>query len=82
MPVLWYEKKRIGAATDCLPLTIDAIESVTCFLMSLALLASLLVNYVWKISWVDYVATAVILVFVGKEALEARSEMQEKTPKR
>jgi divalent metal cation (Fe/Co/Zn/Cd) transporter len=77
MPLLWYEKRRIGRATDCLPLTIDAIESVTCFLMSIALLASLLINYLWKIAWVDYVATAAILIFVGKEASESISEMRE-----
>jgi divalent metal cation (Fe/Co/Zn/Cd) transporter len=77
MPLLWYEKKRIGEATNCLPLTIDAIESVTCFLMSLALLASLLINYLWRIAWIDYVATAAILIFVAKEALESVSEMRE-----
>jgi divalent metal cation (Fe/Co/Zn/Cd) transporter len=71
MPLLWYEKQRIGKAISCLPLEIDAIESVTCFLMSIALLASLLVNYIWRISWVDYLATVVILVFVAKEAFEA-----------
>jgi len=77
MPVLWYEKKRIGQATDCLPLTIDAIESVTCFLMSIALLASLLINYLWKIWWTDYVATIIIMGFVAKEALEALSETRQ-----
>ena len=77
MPALWYEKKRIGKAADCLPLTIDAVESETCFLMSITLLASLLVNYFWKIWWVDYVATIIILAFVAKEALESLSEAKE-----
>jgi len=77
MPVLPYEKKRIGKAADCLPLTIDAVESETCFLMSITLLASLLVNYFWKIWWVDYVATIIILAFVAKEALESLSEAKE-----
>ena len=77
MPLLWYEKRSIGRATDCMPLTIDAIESATCFLMSVALLAGLLVNYLWKVAWADYVATIVILCFVAKEALEARSEIRE-----
>ncbi len=77
MPLLWYEKKRIGEATHCLPLIIDAIESATCFLMSVTLLVGLLINYLWRISWVDYVATAVILAFVAKEALESLSEMKE-----
>jgi divalent metal cation (Fe/Co/Zn/Cd) transporter len=39
--------------------------------MALALLGSLLVNYFFKIGWIDYLATAIILAFVGKESLEA-----------
>ena len=76
MPLLWYEKAHIGHATDCLPLTMDAIESATCFLMSVALLTSLLINYIWKISWVDYVATIIILCFIARETLEAISEIK------
>lgn len=77
MPVLWFEKKRIGTAADCLPLTIDAVESATCFWMSVALLSGLAINYVWKVSWIDYVATFVILVFVAREARESISEVRE-----
>lgn len=71
MPILWIQKRKIGRETNCIPLTIDAIESATCFLMALALLGSLLVNYLFKIGWIDYLATAIILAFVGKESLEA-----------
>ena len=76
MPVLWYQKKKIGMETNCAPLLMDAVQSATCFLMSLALLGGLLINYVFRIGWVDYVATAVILVFVAKESLEAFHEGQ------
>ena len=76
MPVLWFEKKRIGIAADCLPLTIDAVESATCFWMSTALLTGLAINYVWRISWIDYLATFVILVFVAREAGESISEVR------
>jgi len=76
MPVLAVEKKRIGSAGNLLPLSIDAIESWTCFYMSLALLGGLLVNYLWKSWWVDYVAACVILVFVFREALEALEEIR------
>jgi divalent metal cation (Fe/Co/Zn/Cd) transporter len=72
--MLWIQKRRIGRETNCAPLSIDAIESATCFLMALALLGSLLVNYLFKIWWIDYLATAVILAFVGKESLEAFRE--------
>jgi divalent metal cation (Fe/Co/Zn/Cd) transporter len=71
MPVLWYEKRKLGKATDCLPLTIDASESATCFLMSAALLAGLVINYFTKIYWADYVATGIILIFVAKETSES-----------
>ena len=74
MPILWLQKRRIGRETNCVPLSIDAVESATCFLMSLALLGSLLVNYLFKIGWIDYLATAMILAFVGKESIEAFRE--------
>jgi hypothetical protein len=35
----------------------------------------LVINYIFKISWVDYVATVIMLGFVAKEGLEAISEM-------
>jgi len=76
MPVLAVEKKRIGSAANLLPLSIDAIESWTCFFMSLALLGGVLLNYFWKIWWADYVAAGVILAFVLREALEALEEVR------
>jgi len=76
MPVLWYEKRRIGKYADCRPLSIDAIESATCFLMSVALLGGLLVNYFMHVPWIDYVATAIILAFVAKEGAESLKEMR------
>jgi divalent metal cation (Fe/Co/Zn/Cd) transporter len=71
MPVLWIQKSRIGRETGCAPLSMDAVQSATCFLMSVALLVGLLVNYLFGIGWMDYVATGVILAFVGKEGTEA-----------
>jgi divalent metal cation (Fe/Co/Zn/Cd) transporter len=76
MPLLWHEKRRIGLLTNCLPLEIDAIESATCFLMSVALLTSLLVNYLWKVPWIDYVGTAIILAFVAREGFKSLSEVR------
>ncbi len=71
MPVLWVQKRRIGRETNCAPLLMDAVQSATCFLMALALLGALLINYLSGIGWVDYVATAVILAFVARESAEA-----------
>jgi divalent metal cation (Fe/Co/Zn/Cd) transporter len=78
MPVLWFEKRRIGKQADCRPLSIDAIESATCFLMSVALLGGLLVNYFLHIPWIDYGATVIILAFVAKEAAESLTEFGKK----
>jgi len=66
MPVLWFEKRRIGKKANCLPMAVDATESATCFSMSVALLVGLVANFLWKLWWVDYVATVVILFFLSR----------------
>jgi divalent metal cation (Fe/Co/Zn/Cd) transporter len=75
MPLLWYQKRRIGKAWNCLPLIIDAAESATCFLMSLALLIGLVANYFLKLPWIDYLMTLVILAFVAREAADSIREL-------
>jgi divalent metal cation (Fe/Co/Zn/Cd) transporter len=77
MPYLWWQKRRIGEETRCLPLSIDAVESVTCFFMSIALLVGLLAEYLFGLWWADYVATAVILAFVAAEAVESYRDLRE-----
>jgi divalent metal cation (Fe/Co/Zn/Cd) transporter len=79
MPYLWLEKRRIGRETKCLPLSIDAVESATCFFMSLALLAGLLAEYLLGLWWADYVATAVILAFVAREGAESYRELRDES---
>jgi divalent metal cation (Fe/Co/Zn/Cd) transporter len=74
MPYLWLEKKKVGDETNCVPLKIDAVESATCFLMSLALLGGLLAEFFLGLWWADYLAAGVILVFVAKEAIESYHE--------
>ena len=78
MPYLYIQKKRIGRETRSLPLSIDAIESVTCLLMAIALLGGLLAEYFLGLWWADYLATAVILAFVAREAVESYHELHEK----
>ena len=75
MPYMWLEKRRIGKETRCLPLSIDAVESATCFFMSLALLSGLLAEYFFGLWWADYLATAVILLFIAKEGAESYREI-------
>jgi divalent metal cation (Fe/Co/Zn/Cd) transporter len=80
MPYLWLEKRKIGRETRCLPLSIDAVESATCFFMSIALLSGLLSEYFFGFWWADYLATAVILAFVAKEGAESYREIHEPRP--
>src|SRR2546426_1307998 len=77
MPYLYTQKKRIGRETRSLPLSIDAIESVTCLFMALALLGGLLTEYFLGLWWADYLATGVILAFVAREAVESYHELHE-----
>lgn len=76
MPYLWLEKRRVGRETRCLPLSIDAFASATCFLMSIALLGGLLAEFLFGFWWADYVAAAIIVAFIGKEALESFHEIR------
>jgi divalent metal cation (Fe/Co/Zn/Cd) transporter len=75
MPFLWHEKRKIGRETRCLPLTIDATESATCFFMSVALLSGLLAEYFLGVWWADYIATGVILAFVAVEGAGSYREL-------
>lgn len=75
MPYLYIEKKRIGRETRTLSLSIDAVESLTCLFMALSLLGGLLAEYFFGLWWADYLATAVILAFVAREAVESRHEL-------
>jgi divalent metal cation (Fe/Co/Zn/Cd) transporter len=81
MPALWFEKRRVGKEAKCLPLTVDSSESATCFLMSAALLAGLLVNYLWRLWWIDYVATIIILILLTREAGESVKQFRAKPQK-
>jgi divalent metal cation (Fe/Co/Zn/Cd) transporter len=77
MPYLWWEKRKIGKETRNLPLSIDALESITCLFMAVALLSGLLAEYFFGLWWVDYLATGVIIAFVAREAMESYHEMQD-----
>jgi divalent metal cation (Fe/Co/Zn/Cd) transporter len=76
MPYLYLEKRRIGEETLTPVLSMDAIESLTCFFMSVALLGGLLAEYYFHFWWADYVATLAILVFVAREAVESLHELR------
>lgn len=75
MPHLWLQKRRIGEETRCLPLSVDALASATCLLMSVALLGGLLAESLYGLWWGDYLATALILAFIWREAAESYREV-------
>ena len=77
MPYLWLGKRRLGRETRSSILSMDAVVSLTCIFMSVALLGGLLVEYFFGLWWVDYLATAVILAFVSREAVESYHELHE-----
>ena len=77
MPYLYVQKKRIGRETRSLSLSMDAVESITCLLMAIALLGGLLAEYFVGLWWADYLATGIILSFVAKEAVESYRELHE-----
>lgn len=77
MPFLYIEKKRIGRETRSLLLSMDAIESVTCLFMAVALLCGLLAEYFFGLWWADYLATGIILAFVAREAVGSYHELRE-----
>ena len=80
MPYLYVQKKRIGRETRSLSLSMDAVESITCLLMAIALLGGLLAEYFVGLWWADYLATGIILSFVAKEAVESYRELHEERP--
>ena len=76
MPYLWLRKRKMGEETRCLPLSMDATESATCFFMALALLGGLLAEFFLGLWWMDYLAASVILSFVAREAVEGRRTLE------
>jgi divalent metal cation (Fe/Co/Zn/Cd) transporter len=77
MPILWIQKRSVGREANVFALSLDAVESATCFFMSIALLGGLILNYFFNLAWADYVATGIILFFVTLEIRESFKEMKE-----
>jgi divalent metal cation (Fe/Co/Zn/Cd) transporter len=72
MPWLAAEKRQLSTATASAGLRADAAESAVCGYLALIVLAGLVVNAVWKVSWADPVAALALLPLVVREGWEAR----------
>ncbi len=71
MPLLARTKRGIAAAIGSQALRADAACSITCAYMAGTLLVGLLANTLFGLWWADSVAALVLLVWLGRETLEA-----------
>lgn len=74
MPVLWRGKLHVARRIGSTALKADAVCSVTCAYMSLALLAGLLLNALLGWWWADPLAALVLIYFIVQEGREALHE--------
>jgi divalent metal cation (Fe/Co/Zn/Cd) transporter len=73
MPIFAWFKRKIGIETGNRALAADAVQSATCAYLAAITLASLAVNAVFHIHWIDSLAAIAILPLL---ILEARKAMR------
>ncbi len=72
MPVLGRRKRALSAQTCSKALRADAVQSSVCAYMSWIALASLALNAIFHIPWIDSVAALALVPFILYEANKAR----------
>lgn len=77
MPWLAVSKRRISKRINSAALAGDAANSLTCAYMAATVLAGLLLNALFGLWWVEYVAALGFLVWLVKETLEVFAEARE-----
>jgi divalent metal cation (Fe/Co/Zn/Cd) transporter len=77
MPYLAVTKRRISKRIDSAALAADATNSITCATMAGTVLAGLVLNMLFGLWWVEYIAALVFLVWLIRETLEAFEEALE-----
>ena len=77
MPVLFILKYRLGKSIGSKSLVADSKETLACLFLSLALLAGLTANAIWKVWWIDSTAALVIAVLIFREGYETLRESRE-----
>jgi divalent metal cation (Fe/Co/Zn/Cd) transporter len=77
MPWLAVSKRRISKRINSAALAGDAANSLTCAYMAATVLAGLLLNALFRLWWVEYVAALGFLVWLVKETLEVFAEARE-----
>ncbi len=74
MPYLAVTKRRISKRIDSAALSADGTNSFTCAAMAGTVLAGLVLNTLFGLWWVEYIAALVFLVWLIRETLEAFEE--------
>jgi divalent metal cation (Fe/Co/Zn/Cd) transporter len=71
MPWLAAQKRHLSITTASAALIADAAESAVCGYLALIVLAGLVVNAVWKVSWADPLAALALMPLILREGWEA-----------
>ena len=74
MPVLFLLKYRLGKSIGSRSLVADSKETLACLLLSVALLAGLAANWLWRLWWVDAASALVIAALILREGWETLTE--------
>ncbi len=78
MPILTLQKYRIGKKIKSKALIADSKETLACFLLSLALLLGLGLNYLMDFWQADPIVGIIIVVFLLREGVASWKESNEK----
>jgi divalent metal cation (Fe/Co/Zn/Cd) transporter len=70
MPVLFYQKYKIGKALGSRSLVADSKETLACMLLSFALLIGLGANYLFGLWQADPIVGLIIVIFLVREGYE------------
>ncbi|OGN91779.1 MAG: hypothetical protein A2Z75_05610 [Chloroflexi bacterium RBG_13_50_10] len=70
MPILFYWKYRTGKLLNSRSLIADSKETLACFLLSIALLIGLSLNYVFGLWQADPIIGFIIVAFLTREGYE------------
>jgi divalent metal cation (Fe/Co/Zn/Cd) transporter len=77
MPLLAWRKRVVNATIQSPALKADIAETITCAYLAAATLAGLALGAVAGWWWIQYVAALALLVFIGREAMEALEAARE-----
>ncbi|MGZ6347252.1 MAG: cation transporter, partial [Anaerolineales bacterium] len=79
MPWLAVSKRRISKRISSAALSGDAANSWTCAYMAATVLAGLVLNALFGLWWVEYIAALGFLVWLVKETLEVYAEVRQES---